>query len=115
MPGVAYVDTEDTQREIINTLGSNSVDVKIEMPCNSAYENKYGPFFIPVSARIPEGNRITWEDHDFIAHTTTAIDPPFDSGPVGPGQSCSIIPKEEGMMPYFCKIHPRMQGIVTTY
>jgi plastocyanin len=113
MAGVIYVDTEETQRQLISTVTPNLTNVKIEMPWNSAYANKNGPFYIPVDAKVSEDNRITWENHDFIAHTATATDHSFDSGPVIPGHSFSTTAKGKGIIPYFCEIHPWMQGIVT--
>ncbi|HVX02692.1 MAG TPA: hypothetical protein VHA09_06025, partial [Nitrososphaera sp.] len=113
MAGVVYVDTEETERQLTSTIGPKHLtDVKIEMPLNSAYANRYGPFYIPVAAKVSEGNRITWENHDFIPHTATASDGSFDSGPIGIGKSFSTISTEKGIVPYYCKIHPWMQGII---
>ena len=115
MGGVVYVDTEETQREIVDTTNSSIFIVKVEMPQNAAYQNKYGPYFIPANAIIPSSSRLTWENHDFIAHTATSTDGrTFDTGNVLPGSSISIVvPRQQGIFPYYCKIHPWMVGIVT--
>lgn len=64
-------------------------------------------------AKVSEGDRITWENHDFIPHTATASDGSFDSDVVSPGESFSIITKGQGVIvAYFCEIHPWMQGVV---
>ncbi|MDQ3853146.1 MAG: hypothetical protein M3299_09960, partial [Thermoproteota archaeon] len=112
MAGVVYVDAEETQREIISTTNPQLRDVKIEMPYNSAYANDLGEFYIPVAARVSEGDIITWENHDFIPHTATASDGSFDTDVVLSGGSFSITAQGKGVKPYFCEIHPWMQGIV---
>ena len=116
MAGVVYVDAEETQREIISTTTNPRVtDVKIEMPYGSAYANDRGEFYFPVAARVSEGDMITWENHDFIPHTATASDGSFDTEVVLSEQSSSITAHGKGMKPYFCEIHPWMQGIVMIY
>jgi len=112
MAGVVYVGVEDTQREIESTTDANLTNVIIEMPWNSAYANKYGPFYMPVFARATVGDRVMWENHDFIPHTATAADGSFDSEVVSPGSSFYFIAKDKGTIPYFCEIHPWMQGIL---
>jgi plastocyanin len=84
------------------------------MPQNAAYQNKYGPYFIPANAIVTTGSRISWENHDFIAHTATSNDrSTFDTGPITPGTSKSIVLTHEGVITYFCEIHPWMIGTVT--
>lgn len=113
MAGVVYVDAEETQREIISTTTNPRLtDVKIEMPYNSAYSNEHGEFYFPVAARVSEGDMITWENHDYIPHTATASDGSFDTEAVLSGGSSSVIAQGKGMKPYFCEIHPWMQGLV---
>ena len=62
------------------------------------------------------GDVISWENADTAAHTVTsgtAIDGPddiFDSGLFGPGKSFSFEFTTEGNYPYFCLIHPWMEG-----
>ncbi len=113
MAGVVYVDAEETQREIISTTTNPRLtDVKIEMPYNSAYANERGEFYFPVAARVSEGDMITWENHDYIPHTATASDGSFDTEAVLAGGSSSVTAQGKGMKPYFCEIHPWMQGIV---
>jgi plastocyanin len=113
MAGVVYVDAEETQREIISTTTNPRLtDVKIEMPYNTAYANERGEYYFPVAARVSEGDMITWENHDYIPHTATASDGSFDTDVVLAGGSASITVQGKGMKPYFCEIHPWMQGIV---
>ncbi len=115
MGGVVYVDTNETEREILVTTNSSIVNVKVEMPQNAAYQNKYGPYFIPTNAVVEVGNRLTWENQDFIAHTASSSDgKTFDTGTILPGSSVTIVvPNQQGVIPYYCKIHPWMVGTVT--
>lgn len=115
MGGTIYVDSQETQRELLSTTNSSLLNVKVEMPRNAAYQNKYGPYFIPSNALVETGDRLTWENQDFIAHTATSSDgTTFDTGSVLPGSSVSIIiPHQQGIVQYYCKIHPWMIGTVT--
>ncbi|MHA7647380.1 plastocyanin/azurin family copper-binding protein [Nitrosopumilus sp. S4] len=62
------------------------------------------------------GDTIKWENADTAAHTVTsgsASDGPndiFDSGLFPPGQSFSYTFEETGNYPYFCIVHPWMEG-----
>src|ERR1051325_2014105 len=70
MTGVAFVDVQETERVLNSTLGSSHfVNVKIEMPRNAAYENNYGPYFIPSYALVPLGARVTWINKDYVARS----------------------------------------------
>lgn len=113
MAGVVYVDFEETQRELVSSTDPGVTEVRVEMPQDSAYANKYGPFFIPVNARVSVGDRVVWENIDFIPHTATAADGSFDTGVLSPGKSFSIEVKDKGVTSYYCKIHPWMVGTVT--
>jgi plastocyanin len=115
MGGTVYVDTDETQRELVSTTNSSLLNVKVEMPRNAAYQNRYGPYFIPSNSIVEMGDRLTWENQDYIAHTATSSDgTTFDTGNVLPGSSVSIIvPHHQGVITYYCKIHPWMIGTVT--
>jgi plastocyanin len=112
MGGVIYVDVPTSQRELISTTGK-LFDIKVEMPQNAAYENNYGPFFIPASVTIPQKAKITWTNKDYVAHTATSGDggKSFDTKTILPGQSLTLnINLSKGAYPYYCKIHPWMLG-----
>src|SRR5919205_3660129 len=114
MTGVAFVDVQETERVLNGTLGSSSfVDVKIEMPQNAAYINNYGPYFIPTYAVVPQDARVSWTNKDYVAHTATATDGSFNTGPILPDQSYTIpINHNPGTVGYFCQIHPWMQAMM---
>jgi plastocyanin len=113
MGGVIYVDVPTSQRELVSTTGS-FVKVNVEMPQNAAYENNYGPFFIPANTQVTSGTMVTWTNKDYVAHTATSGDGfSFDTKTILPSQSISLTIKNKGTFPYFCKIHPWMIGSVT--
>ncbi len=68
------------------------------------------------------GDTIVWKNADTAAHTVTsgsAVDGPddlFDSGLFGPGKSFSYKFTKKGDYPYYCIVHPWMDGtiLVTT-
>lgn len=67
---------------------------------------------------ITIGDSITWKNADSAAHTVTSGTPTagpdniFDSGLYGPGKSFSHKFDEIGFYPYFCLVHPWMDGAV---
>ncbi|MDH3833666.1 MAG: plastocyanin/azurin family copper-binding protein [Nitrosopumilus sp.] len=69
--------------------------------------------------KIMIGDTIVWKNADTAAHTVTsgtASDGPdnlFDSGLFAPGKSFSYTFTETGYSPYFCLVHPWMDGSVT--
>ena len=114
MGGVIYVDVPVSQRELVSTTGNSFIKVGVEMPQNAAYENNYGPFFIPANTQITSGTVLTWTNKDYVAHTATSGDGfSFDTKTILPDQSVSLTFKNKGTFPYFCKIHPWMMGSVT--
>ena len=74
--------------------------------------------FIPSEVTINPGDQVTWSNDDSAAHTVTAgsaADGPsgvFDSSLFMAGTTFSFQFDEEGGFPYFCMVHPWMQGIV---
>jgi len=114
MTGVAFVDVQETERILNTTIGSSHfVNVRVEMPRNTAYTNNYGPYFIPSYALVPLNARVTWINKDYVAHTATATDGSFNTGPILPDQSYTIpIDHNPGSVGYFCQIHPWMQAMM---
>jgi plastocyanin len=112
MSGIVYVDVQETERVLKNPT-NNIIDVKIEMPQNTAYLSKYGPYFIPSYAVVPSGSKVTWTNKDYIPHTATATDGSFDTEPIIPGKSKTInIDHNSGTVAYYCEIHPWMQATI---
>ena len=75
--------------------------------------------FMPYEVTVDVGGEVTWSNDDSAAHTVTAgsaADGPtgvFDSSLFMAGATFSYTFDEEGEFPYFCMVHPWMQGIVT--
>jgi len=74
--------------------------------------------FVPSTVVITAGGTVTWENTDTAAHTASAGSPAdgpsgvWDSGLVVSGGSYSVTLDDEGTYPYFCMVHPWMQGTV---
>ena len=74
--------------------------------------------FIPHEITIKAGDQVTWSNNDSAAHTVTAgsaADGPsgvFDSSLFMAGTTFSFQFDNEGDFPYFCMVHPWMNGII---
>jgi predicted secreted protein with PEFG-CTERM motif len=74
--------------------------------------------FIPYEITVNVGDEVVWSNDDSAAHTVTsggAADGPsgvFDSSLFMAGTTFSFQFDEEGEFPYFCMVHPWMEGIV---
>jgi plastocyanin len=112
MSGIVYVDVQETER-VLKNPSTNNLDVNIEMPQNTAYLSKYGPYFIPSYAVVPSGASVTWTNKDYVPHTATATDGSFDTEPIGSGKSKTInMVHNSGTVAYYCEIHPWMQATI---
>jgi plastocyanin len=76
-------------------------------------------FYVPAEASVKAGGTVTWKNDDTAIHTATSgkdatPDGKFDTSLVPPGQSSKPIalPNEPGLYPYFCTLHPWMEGTV---
>jgi len=75
--------------------------------------------FLPYQVTVDVGGEVTWSNDDIAAHTVTAggaADGPsgeFDSSLFMAGTTFSHTFEEAGEFPYFCMVHPWMEGIVT--
>ena len=69
---------------------------------------------------VKAGETVTWKNEDTAIHTATSgkdatPDGKFDTSLVSPGQSSKPIamPNDPGQYPYFCTLHPWMEGTIT--
>lgn len=75
--------------------------------------------FVPFEVTVDVGGEVTWSNDDSVAHTVTAgniVDGPsgvFDSGLFMAGTTFSYTFEAPGEFPYFCMVHPWMNGVVT--
>lgn len=77
-------------------------------------------FYVPAETVVKAGETVTWKNDDTAIHTATSgkdatPDGRFDTSLVSPGQSSKPItmPNEPGQYPYFCTLHPWMEGTIT--
>jgi len=59
----------------------------------------------PDPVTIQEGGKVNWINRDSEAHTATADDDTFDTGPLEEGKLKSETFKEQGTYAYHCTIH----------
>jgi plastocyanin len=69
-----------------------------------------GYTFFPALITTSSGATVTWTNYDGVSHTVTdaAGSPAFDSGPIAPGASYSVMLTLPGTYTYKCTIHPTM-------
>ena len=67
--------------------------------------------FTPAVVTVNVGDRIEWENGDFIDHTATADKNQWDVV-IGAGKSAQITMEHAGEFNYYCRFHPAMTGIV---
>jgi plastocyanin len=77
-------------------------------------------FYVPAKTIVKAGETVTWKNDDTAIHTATSgkdatPDGRFDTSLVSPGQGSKPItmPNEPGQYPYFCTLHPWMEGTIT--
>jgi plastocyanin len=66
----------------------------------------------PDPVTIEEGGKVIWHNEDSVAHTATAEDGSFDTGPIEEGKIKSETFKQAGTYEYVCSIHPQMHGTI---
>ncbi len=106
-------------------LGMNSAfaDVTITTASGSGApgcEDTSSGCFIPSTAKVNVSEKVIFSNTDGAAHTFTSGDPTmpdtvqvlFDSGLAMAGSTFEWSPIEVGDVPYFCMVHPWMQGLI---
>lgn len=68
--------------------------------------------FDPATVTIQVDDSVTWTNQDSVAHTATAGDGSFDTGPIANGASDTVTFDTAGTFAYICSIHPQMTGSV---
>jgi plastocyanin len=61
---------------------------------------------------VKVGTKVTWTNHDGVAHTVTADNKAFSSGPITSGKSFSFTFTKAGTYSYACSIHTVMKGTI---
>jgi plastocyanin len=116
--------TASTAKSFIVTIPKGSANPEVDI-------TKLGPrqWYVPRQIAIHTNDTITWKNNDTEAHTVTSgvsagieslmnnkkgtPNGIFDSGTFKPGRSWTHIFTNPGTYPYFCTIHPWMEGVVS--
>ena len=67
--------------------------------------------FGPVPPGLHVGDTIVWRNRDMVRHTATASDKSFDVD-LPAGVSGKTVLKKSGVIPFTCKFHPGMRGVL---
>jgi len=98
--------------------GEGGMSATVENAAGSSTPGCEPDCFIPSTVVITVGGTVTWENTDTAAHTASSGTPAggpdgvFDSSLIASGGSYSVTLDDEGTYPYFCMVHPWMEGTV---
>jgi len=98
--------------------GEGGMSATVENAAGSSTPGCEPDCFIPSTVVITAGGTVTWENTDNAAHTATSGSPSdgpdgvWDSSLMMVDGSYSVTLDDEGTYPYFCMVHPWMQGTV---
>ena len=67
--------------------------------------------FGPLPAGLRKGDAIVWVNRDFLRHTATAADHSFDVD-LPTGAKAKTVIKKSGAIPFSCRFHPGMRGVL---
>ena len=71
-----------------------------------------GMKFDPERLEVAAGDTVVWTNRDVVPHTVTAGGAKVESGEIAPNKSWRFAAKKKGEMPYVCRIHPTMKGVL---
>jgi plastocyanin len=71
-----------------------------------------GMKFTPERLEVAAGDRVTWVNKDFVPHTVTAAKANVESGEIRANGKWTFTAKRKGEMPYICRLHPTMKGLL---
>ena len=70
-----------------------------------------GMAFHPEVLQLQRGDTVVWINRDIVPHTATASKASgWDTGALSQGQSGQYVVRHQGADPYYCRLHPTMQG-----
>jgi plastocyanin len=73
-------------------------------------QDKWG--YAPFAPTIAPGTWVTWSNNGYDAHSVTAVDGSFDSGPLNPSEGYSMYFDQDGTYEYLCSLHTWMTARV---
>ena len=68
--------------------------------------------FVPERIEVAAGDTIVWTNKDILPHTVTAAEAKVESGELQTGKSFKFVARKKGEMPYICRLHPVMHGVI---
>jgi plastocyanin len=71
-----------------------------------------GMKFAPERLEVAAGDTVVWTNKDFLAHSVTASGARVESGDLAPNKSWRFVARKKGEMPYICRLHPVMKGLL---
>ena len=71
-----------------------------------------GMKFVPERLEVAPGDTVVWTNKDFLAHSVTASEARVESGDLAPGKTFRFVARKKGEMPYICRLHPVMKGVL---
>ena len=101
-----------------SAFAEHSMNATVENAAGSSTPGCEPDCFIPATVTIGVGGMVTFANNDSAAHTSTAGTPAdgpsgvWDSSLVMMGAAYTTPALEAGEYPYFCMVHPWMEGLV---
>ena len=116
---VSQVNQEENKEETIQIEIVEDIENMIIMPIKSARPD-CGPndeCYIPSYYVAKSGETVYWKNQDSAFHSVTSgqqenPDGLFDSGHIDPDEKFSYKFTETGVYPYYCTLHPWMNGVI---
>jgi len=71
-----------------------------------------GMKFVPERLEVAAGDTVVWTNKDLVPHTVTAAGAKVESREITPNKSWRFVAKKKGEMPYLCRLHPVMKGLL---
>lgn len=106
--------TDQTRRAVLLTLAASATAAALPAAAVARTHTividrmQFGPS--PAGLRV--GDTIVWVNRDLFRHTATARNQSFDID-LAPGASGRTVLRAAGNIPYICRFHPGMTGVLT--
>jgi len=71
-----------------------------------------GMQFTPERLEVAAGDTVVWTNKDIVPHTVTAAGAHVESGELKTNRTFRFVAKKKGEMPYLCRLHPVMKGLL---
>jgi predicted secreted protein with PEFG-CTERM motif len=105
---------------LVATIPAVSAETMVSVPAGSSVPGceETDKCYIPYEVKVAVGETVTWSNDDTAAHTVTAgsavdgVSGEFDSSLFMAATTFSHTFEKEGTFPYFCMVHPWMEGAV---